>query len=594
VALFSTLVVPKLDTPKKKKTKKAYRCKGCDDIFRTRKSLRKHQRNNYYEFFYKKVKGRIFCKICKTTYPDWERYKWHWKMSPEHDNRARLDFLYKTVKKSKSKWIARPIHKLRIQRHIKNDRDKKLLRSGKNATRIMMKDIDYGFAEDEMDVIEIVGPPGHGKSVTALWVAVLLLIKGFKKYGYVSEIHIGFSFDKTQEFASIAKRGDVIIQDEDPEAVGEGSRWYKSNVENLMKTMRADGVHYIFVSPKSISYLWNQQFVLEAYQKNKGDRVNMLALYDAEQHALGWVYIPILDADDPLMVSYLKKKMANIKILKESGGSFSVQTKGTRFEKDVDTVYTYITESTMWSHTYIPNMSLDEIEGITTGVTTGIGKHARSVARAVQYRLKSPIPVGPMPDIIPDEDLSTPQDRQNFSLAPEVSDSKDLRVLSEMFNFAVPKTRQEKLGHMWWKYYIRDGIKQIAATAGINEELEGNDPKAPYTRPAFLNTFFPAYLARYECFGRAGELAIQKLYYPNCKHEAKRGEPDLRCPKFIVEIKVRPIEDQRSPHLLIKEEPYLIEYMERKEKIKLVVIRYARKLCVLDIYDVVYDEPSES
>ena len=128
----------------------------------------------------------------------------------------------------------------------------------------------------------------------------------------------------------------------------------------------------------------------------------------------------------------------------------------------------------------------------------------------------------------------------------------------------------------------------------INEEIDGKDPSAPYSRPAFLNTFFPAFQERYECLGRATELAIQKLYFPNCTHEAKRGEPDLRCPNFIVEIKARPIEDQRSPHLLIKEEAYLQEHLANKAKIKVVVVRYARKLCVVDIYEVTYDAPSES
>jgi len=164
------------------KKKKYYKCKGCGVVFLDKKTLGFHVRKNRWEFFYTiNSNSKVECKVCNEEFPTLENYVWHWRLNPWHDNTSLSKELFKEKKEDKRKWVTRPIHRMKIKRCIRNDKEKKVLRRNKDVTKLMYKDMKHGFEHDEMDVFEIVGPPGHGKSVVAIYLAAWLQYHGWLK-----------------------------------------------------------------------------------------------------------------------------------------------------------------------------------------------------------------------------------------------------------------------------------------------------------------------------------------------------------------------------------------------------------------------------
>ncbi len=89
-------------------------------------------------------------------------------------------------------------------------------------------------------------------------------------------------------------------------------------------------------------------------------------------------------------------------------------------------------------------------------------------------------------------------------------------------------------------------------------------------------------------------MAIQETYYPDCKHIAGNGLPDLQGEDYIVEIKGRRDNDKRRPLKLIEDEVYLKEFLEKDYPIQLVIVSYGKQKAMINTYELTYKDGKNS
>lgn len=615
------------------KKNKTYICLGCEEEFKDIKKLVKHQSDNIYEFNYEFKKERYYCKICNNSFSSYEKFIRHWEYSFDHDDAAYYKIVHTIKDKRKSQaWVVRPVHKMLVARHIKEDSDKKALKWDKDVTGLLGSSLMFAFKYNDFNVIEIVGPSGHGKSTLGLYLAAWMQNIGLKTYNRLPSIFISFSEDETQAYMRHAKQGDIIIQDESPNLVGAGKNWFRDNLQNLMDTMRAANIHFIFISPRAdaIGNL-NQQVILEAYARNFEIRENRFAMYDRQRAALGWVQLPILDDDDPLMVTYLKKKMDNIASLKGEGGSRSgggsLKDKSMR---DIDKLFDFITTSELYANEHIVNMPAVEITGIAEELLTGTSGYIRSIVRVTKRKLNDYVTTGMSERVLKDTIIDKRKGNRHYFINTEnievfeilkdiyntdvstlyyndkdlpiyyendiiiYDEEKDSYIKNPDCDFSIYKNTSNQdakiaIGRAFFALYILGSQSGDAAAEYLNETLG-----LTYNRENYLNVYQKAYRESI-ILATAAEIAVKDWFYPNAEHVAGQSQPDLLHKDYIVEVKIRSMTDKRNINEIIFTEggSYLYDYIERGYPIKAVRVFWGKKgvksVCYVEFYDITYE-----
>jgi hypothetical protein len=328
----------------------------------------------------KKLKsGAYKCDVCDRTFDTQRAFRNHW--DDDHDDKAlRQGFLSSVGKKKKRfNWSIRPSELELIKERLRSDRSKQALRNDFVVNDMVMDEFEWGVAESAMTVIEILGIPGVGKSVLGLTLARHLqmlwterLIEWWKEGPFVKEINedgeeieyslkffeetkekefylptirIGFNMAQTTRHIKQARKGDVVIQDEDPALAGINARSIQDQIENLLKIMREACINLIFISPVLVNYISTPSFVLEAVAKDIGNRLTAAAYYDRQHNAHGWTVFEILPENDPLMVYYLTKKRENIARIKAAAGKEGVQFDKDDLMRDANILYKFIKDN---------------------------------------------------------------------------------------------------------------------------------------------------------------------------------------------------------------------------------------------------------
>jgi hypothetical protein len=364
----------------KTRKKKTRTCRYCKKSFRTKADLQAHYAENLWEANIKKLKnGEYKCEICESTFHNKRAFQEHW--DDDHDDRAlRLGFLSSIgTKKKKTHWSIRPSELELIKEKVRHDRTKQALKNDFIVNEMVMDEFEWGLAESAMTVIEILGIPGVGKSVLGLtlarhlqmlWTDKLLewwnagpfvreeledgtileySLTFFKetkhKEFYLPTIRIGFNMGQTTKHINEARKGDVVIQDEDPSLAGINARSIQDQIENLLKIMREACINLIFISPVIVNYIATPSFVLEAVAKDVERRLTAAAYYDRQHNAHGWTVFEILPEEDPLMVYYLSKKRENISKIKAASGKEGVQFDKDDLMRDANILYKFLKDN---------------------------------------------------------------------------------------------------------------------------------------------------------------------------------------------------------------------------------------------------------
>ena len=504
----------------------------------------------------------------------------------EEELKLQLDALKEQSDMEGRKWHLTPIMEALYKQKIYTDPNKAALKYNVNASDKVMKTIQYCVAHDEYFVAEIVGVPGSGKSLVALELSVEIRVPWYNqlkedcKQGklddfYMPVVYITSSVEETQAIFKKARKGDVIIQDEDPDASGSGAKTLLKNIKNILSICRELCVNFLFVSPDMADYLGSLVTLrLESMSKDYKRRITRTALYTPNNIALGYAYIKILPVNDKLMIRYHKRKSANIKKIREAGGGFSA----TFNEKDIidyaEKIANYfverygIVEAVSMSISRIKDVCRWSIKGKTTKDQESVAYYAREILEDLFKTYEV-------------EDVEEHEDGEYK--ATLIDDVENLELLESILAHAKPKTLQEKLGVAFFEEYYINGTNQAPATDKINEDFD-----TTYDRTSFLNTHFPAF--QKGIMGACVEKAIHETYYPDCKLRAGQGEPDIDCKDYIVEIKARHERDKRRPLSLIKDEAYLDKYLKKNHPIRLVVVSYGKKRCSIKTYKLEYIE----
>jgi hypothetical protein len=360
--------------------RRIWTCRYCKKSFKRKTDLQHHYSENLWEANLKKLKsGKYKCEICDRLFVSQRLFREHW--DDDHDDKAlRQGFLSSVGRgKKRFKWSIRPSELELIKERLRSDRSKQALRSDFIVNDMVMDEFEWGVAETAMTVIEILGIPGVGKSVLGLTLARHLqmlwtdrLLEWWKEGPFIKEvdeegnvleysaiffeetkekefylptIRIGFNMAQTTRHIKQARKGDVVIQDEDPALAGINARSIQDQIENLLKIMREQCVNLIFISPVLVNYILTPSFVLEAVAKDINNRLTAAAYYDRQHNAHGWTVFEILPEDDPLMVYYLGKKRENIARIKAAAGKEGVQFDKDELMRDANILYKFIKEN---------------------------------------------------------------------------------------------------------------------------------------------------------------------------------------------------------------------------------------------------------
>jgi hypothetical protein len=323
--------------------------------------------------------GKMKCSICERVFSDSKKFIAHW--DDDHDDQALRDGFLSATSRGKQayNWSIRPSELELIKQRIKTDRNKQALKNSFAVNDMVLDEFEYGIQEAAMTVIEILGIPGVGKSVLGLTLArhlqMLWTIKLKEwweagpfvtetledgmvirysltffqetehKEFYLPTIRIGFNMDQTTRHIQEARKGDVVIQDEDPSLAGINARSVQEQIENLLKIMREACINLIFISPETVSYVRTPSFVLEAIARDNNRRLTIAAYFDRQHNAHGWTVYEILAENDPLMVYYRKQKRANINKIKAMAGKEGAKFNKDDLMRDATILYNFVKES---------------------------------------------------------------------------------------------------------------------------------------------------------------------------------------------------------------------------------------------------------
>lgn len=191
----------------------------------------------------------------------------------------------------------------------------------KDRTKLFVKDIIWRVENTTNVIIVISGPPNSGKSESAQTISKFIQYQ-FKKIKDM-KINIRIAFSTADFYKKIKSMnfGDIGIRDETPKLTGKGSRLVEWYLNNITKMIRANQNSFVFVDPKVLTPDV-VTFFLETAGKWKKGEITRYVLLDKDRNHLGHIYIP-LHNDKEFRKEYERKKMENIRKVKESSGKVS-------------------------------------------------------------------------------------------------------------------------------------------------------------------------------------------------------------------------------------------------------------------------------
>jgi len=595
--------------------------------------------------------GQLKCTICEKVSNNSKKFIEHW--DDDHDDQALRDGFLSATSKGKQayNWSIRPSELELIKQRIKSDRNKAALKNSFAVNDMVLDEFEYGIKEAAMTVIEILGIPGVGKSVLGLTLArhlqMLWTIKlkewweagpfvtekledgstirysltflqetEHKKF-YLPTIRIGFNMDQTTKHIQDARKGDVVIQDEDPSLAGVNARSVQEQIENLLKIMREACINLIFISPETVSYVRTPSFVLEAIARDNDRRLTIAAYFDRQHNAHGWTVYEILPEDDPLMVYYRKHKRANINKIKAMAGK-----EGAKFDKedlmrDATILYNFVKESGVID---IDNVSVTK-EFLKTMVMfvddiKGSTKYVDAVALTLKQILdtkKSISDVVRTPGMV--EMARTSYVTSDDEFVIELEEVIDEPAFIEKMHKLLPEALEHKANcgdgskklhiefikdddgnsipiskhaEAWYLYYARGYPLQQVAEALAHYKADGE-----LTSSAIANSYEQSgwrAIYQVELSGYAAEVAFKDMYCPDedgWELVAGHGEIDIknREDETWIELKIR---NRLKPKERPEEQITMFEYQHVRDgkPFKLIRVGYVPEKCRIEIWNV--------
>ena len=568
--------------------------------------------------FCREVNRLYECRICGKRFESKRQFYFHWEAESWHEDEAAERMVYREdVKPGRNPpYVVRPVEKELFDIKINSDRDKYRLRKGVNATQILLNEIRHSVEHDEMIVIECIGRQGSGKSVTMLALARYIQLQWHNKFKeevlnhqrdekdlYVPKIYISSNLAETLEYTNIARMGDIIIQDEDPTVLGSGSGMSKSQIENILKIMRARCVHYIFVSPVSVPYVDNVNCILETYAKDVKHRVTKLILYDRLQHALGWVEIKILPDDDPLMRRYLKKKMRNIDDLVRRGLAFSAKPSPTKLKSDIDRMIESLLElfgdrNTLYGldKTFLRRHAFTVIDGTI--------EYQNYIADRVYIQLQKELLDR---EYNMDYDMEVDLREQTVDIVEKcgitykwvkfrTENVIDMMVwATDELATEVYKDNENMLrGALAFNLHILQGMSQKDSAREINIRMGSTRDTTMYFRRRTKKDvgYIHKFIEAKDGLGTLVEIAVQKFFYPRGIRKGGQSEDDIYVEDEDLHIEVKVRSDSRKPEQLVG--AHVRELINSGANVVFVIVRYDTKSAIADFYKVEYISVEDS
>lgn len=597
--------------------KKVYKCKYCGKEFTSKAALWEHRKNNLFEVFAIRAReGGIRCGICKKVFSTYDAYKRHW--DDYHDNHAYQLVLFGFHRSdlTKSNWRIRPLEYLNINFRIKDDATKRPLKYGVVASGALWRELIYGVKNRAMTVLLIVGIPEAGKSTLGITLGMHLTNMWAEKLSYKNRgptpknciyekngvrLFVTFNYSQTRRVLKIAKPGDTIVQDENPNLSGEESRVTVQSIQNLLKIMRKKCINFIFCTPEDVTELRTVNGVIEVYAKDIERRITKAILYTRQRYAVGWLYARVTDRQD-ILDKYEQLKDENLERIQLQGGLEGVDIDEEAFADDIKTVLNKAKELHERGLVDLTRMTRgDALTIVRIAGIKGSSAYQESVARQVFNIVKSGGIILPKREKVQVAQVPAESSGQVQQEAPEKETKddyiftpcrepvEDIEILKDIYNsVSVALThraeRGEKMPRLfkavhakaWFlRYYKGYSYDDVGAELGVSSQAISNT----YKKNGWVAIF------EAELLGECAEYAIWKRFFPDYQWLGGRHDPDLVSPdgKVVVEVKARRRLSASLSSFVNKAER---EHLERGGEMILVLVRYDVGSCRVEFYRV--------
>jgi len=240
-------------------------------------------------------------------------------------------------------WVIRPSVFHELTEEIYKDKDLfDVFYEQKRAEPVLFAEITHAAKHDTNIIIEIIGPPGTGKSILGQTLAYHIL-EEFEKHGHRKEPIFAMSYsDATERLREIAERvsekhkgdnlteeqliaryidelrGYVMIIDEQTKQHGPGSQIERDNFENVINTVRAAQLNFILIYPRRRVEMGH--FVIRTIAYHKKTMKNFAIVYTTSMKPIGVIFLKKPVEKFPWEEQYWKVKYQKVwQMIKEGG-----------------------------------------------------------------------------------------------------------------------------------------------------------------------------------------------------------------------------------------------------------------------------------